>query len=71
MSNTITKLIYDQYGIPGLIMYEKHSENFEDLMQEIVGLDGLPEIYKDSGFEQRRREIEYQILRKANNYLKQ
>ena len=71
MSKAITKLIYDQYGIPGLIMYEKHKENFVELLNELVKLDSMPDIYKDTLFEKKKREVEYQILRKSNNFLKQ
>lgn len=51
-------------------MFEKHKENFDDLMQEMIRLDSMPDIYKDTLFETMKREVEYQILRKANNYLK-
>ena len=51
-------------------MFEKHKENFDELMQEMIRLDSMPDIYKDTLFETMKREVEYQILRKANNYLK-
>jgi DnaJ-class molecular chaperone len=51
LTNTITKLIYDQYGIPGLIMYDKHTENFDELLREMIRLNSLPDIYKDTLFE--------------------
>lgn len=59
LSNTITKLIYDQYGIPGLIMYDKHSDNFDGLLREMIELNSMPEICKDTLFEENKREIEY------------
>ena len=60
LSNTVTKLIYDQFGIPGLIMYEKQRDNFKDLVEDLRNLDAsLTEEEKDSVFEEKRRELEY------------
>ena len=59
LSNTVTKLIYDQFGIPGLIMYEKQRDNFRDLVEELRQLDALSDIQKDTLFEENRRELEY------------
>ena len=39
LSNIVTKLIYDQYGIPGLIMYEKQKEHFQPLVERLRELD--------------------------------
>jgi hypothetical protein len=44
LSNTATKLIYDQFGIPGLIMYEKQRDNFRDLVENLRKLDASEEI---------------------------
>ena len=35
LTNATTKLIYDQYGIPGLIMFEKQRDEFKQLIDDL------------------------------------
>ena len=37
--NPLTKVIYDEFGIPGLVVYEKSKNKFQDLQAEIRGLN--------------------------------
>lgn len=70
LNNSVTKLIYDHYGLPGLIMYEREKDSFKEIGKQLSNLDGLPDIYKDSKFEWKKRQIEYRILLKSNMILK-
>lgn len=51
LSNEHTRLIYDNYGVPGLIMFEKFKEHFQEPIEKLRELDGRPEILKDTAFE--------------------
>lgn len=31
LTNPLTKVIYDEYGVPGLIVYEKKKKEFQEL----------------------------------------
>ena len=37
--NQQTRLIYDNYGIPGLIMFEKHKEDFRESGEKLREID--------------------------------
>lgn len=39
LTNPLTKVIYDEFGIPGLAVYEKQKNKFADLQEEIRGID--------------------------------
>ena len=39
LTNPLTKVIYDEFGIPGLVVYEKSKNKFQDLQAEIRGLN--------------------------------
>ena len=39
LTNPLTKVIYDEFGIAGLAIYEKSKGKFEDLQNEIRGLN--------------------------------
>lgn len=51
-------------------MYEKHRDEFDELHRSLISLESRGEILKDTKFEEDKREVEYQILRKANNFLR-
>ena len=70
LGNSVTKLIYDTHGIPGLIVYDAESKNYEELAEEYRTLEGAAEIMQDADHEQKRRRCEYQILAKTMTYLK-
>ena len=66
LNNSITKLLYDSYGIPGLIIYEREKDKFEELAAELRNLYSLPDIYKDSNYEWKKRQVEYEIMLKGS-----
>lgn len=70
LSNSVTKLLYDQFGIPGLIMYEKQKEHFEGLVDQLREMDSTPDKERDAGFEQQRKDVEQKILSLSRLYLK-
>ena len=47
LSGQHTRLIYDSYGVPGLIMFEKYKDNFYDLVDSLRkiqdDIENLPE----------------------------
>ena len=38
LTNPLTKAIYDEFGVPGLAVYEKNKANFEELQEKMRGL---------------------------------
>lgn len=70
LNNSVTKLIYDSYGIPGLIMYDRHKDSFFQLASELRDLDSKPDIDRDKQYELDKRQVEYEILLKSNNILR-
>jgi len=40
LTNPLTKIIYDEYGVPGLSIYEKSKIKFQDLQEEVRTLTG-------------------------------
>ena len=65
LSNSVTKLIYDQYGIPGLIMFDSEKKQFENLINQLRELEAMPELYQDTKYMTKLKEVEYAILRKG------
>lgn len=66
LSNSVTRLIYDQFGIPGIIMFEKEKESFEALVDELREIENLTDAERDeTQMARRKREVEYQILKKT------
>ena len=39
LTNPVTKIIYDEFGVSGLAIYEKSKNKFVDLQNEIRGLN--------------------------------
>jgi len=38
LTNPLTKAIYDEFGVPGLAVYEKNKTSFEELQEKMRGL---------------------------------
>ena len=38
LTNPLTKVIYDSFGVPGLAVYEKNKSMFNELQEEMRGL---------------------------------
>ena len=38
LTNPLTKIIYDEFGVTGLAIYEKNKSSFSDLQEELRGL---------------------------------
>ena len=69
LCNNVTKLIYDKYGIPGLIMYKNQETKFESLVEELRVLNAEPPDNTDL-FKAKKLELEFKILRKSQILLK-
>ena len=39
LTNPLTKVIYDELGVPGLAVYEKNKSTFTELQEEIRGVN--------------------------------
>ena len=43
LTNPLTKIIYDEFGVPGLAVYEKQKTKFTELQEEIRGIESSNE----------------------------
>lgn len=41
LTNPLTKVIYDEFGVPGLAVYEKNKSAFVDMQDEMRGLSNI------------------------------
>lgn len=51
-------------------MYERDKKEFDELAANLRYFDSLPEIYQDSKAEWQKRQVEYKILLKSYQILK-
>lgn len=70
LNNSVTKLIYDSYGVPGLIMYDRYKDQFSQQAIQLRNLDAMSDIQRDGKYQWRKRLVEYEILLRANNFLR-
>lgn len=41
LTNPLTKVIYDAYGVPGLAVYEKNKANFTELHEKLRDITSM------------------------------
>jgi len=59
LSHQHTRIIYDNYAVPGLMMYERYKDAFEPIVEKLRDHESAREIDRDTAWEQKRHELEY------------